>query len=107
MRIEGDPIPFRAIQAYGVTPNAKVQPIAPVERKASTSRITAPEVAVAPTKIDRLVGAIVPGKIDFTDAQAKPAPAENVLPFYNRPGQRNEAATSILANTGRTLDVRG
>ena len=107
MRIEGDPIPFRAAQAYAVAPNTKVQAVTPVERQQSGARIDAPEVTVAPTKVDRLVGAIVPGKIDFTDAQAKPAPSESVLPFYNKPGQRNEAATSIVANTGRTLDVRG
>ena len=107
MRIEGDPIPFRAAQAYAVAPNTRVQPVAPVVRQSSPARIEAPEVTVAPTKIDRLVGAIVQGTIDFTDDQAKPAPSESALPFYTRPGQRNEAATNIVANTGRTIDIRG
>ncbi len=110
MRIEGDPIPFRAAQAYGVPAipaNLRVEPVRPVQRQVSPSRIDAPEVTVAPSKADRLVGAIVPGGIDFTDVQAAPSAPKPVLPFYTRPGQQNEAATSIVANTGRSLDVRG
>jgi hypothetical protein len=113
MRIEGDPIPFRAAQAYGVTPNTRVEPVKPVQRQAmpersqATGRVTGPEVRTAPSKIDRLVGAIVPGGIDFSEPAPKPSAPKAALPFYEKPGQRNEVATTIVANTGRTLDVRG
>lgn len=107
MRIEGDPIPFRAAQAYGVSPNTRVQPVRPVQRLQSPTRIDQPEVRVAPSKIDRLVGAVVPGGIDFSEPMPKPSQPKRALPFYTKPGQRNEAATSIVANTGRTLDVSG
>lgn len=115
MRIEGDPIPFRATQAYGLDPAramtgaGQVDPVRPIERQPipSINRIDGPEVRVAPSKIDRLVAAYVPGSIDFSDAQARPAAPSPALPFYTRPGQKNEAMTSIVANTGRSLDVRG
>ncbi len=115
MRIEGDPIPFRAAQAYGVHPAQAVKgppPVAPVpaiDRRPipELRRIDGPEVRVAPSKIDRLVAAYVPGSIDFSDEQARPAAPKSALPFYTRPGQKNEAATNFISNTGRSLDVRG
>jgi hypothetical protein len=56
--------------------------------------------------LERLVAAVVPGGVDFSGPAPTPRMGgADVLPFYRRPGDRNEAATQWLA--GRSLDISG
>ncbi len=89
-------VPLRLAQAYGVQRPAAVAPAAPAApQAASTPRLS--------ENIRNLVGAVVPGKVDFSGAT--PAQADGPIPFYRRPGDANEVATAL--RVGRTLDVEG
>jgi hypothetical protein len=103
-------IPFNLARAYGINPVAQAQPVgrvAPAGQTRPLGRIGGgadePAGASRADPIDRLVGAIVPGKIDFTEGT--PTQRAAALPFYSRPGDLNEAATNI--RLGRGLDVEG
>lgn len=75
----------RASRAYG----AKVQAVA------------AQPSAKMPSNAQRLVAAVVPGKVDFSGSV--PAAAPGAMPLYRNPADRNAAALSVEA--GRSLDV--
>lgn len=62
----------------------------------------------AAARIDRIVGATVPGRVDFDDASFLSAGSLSVggaLSMYSRPGDRNAAATGV--SVGRSLDIQG
>jgi hypothetical protein len=103
MQLSGPTNPFHVSRAYGtVTPPRVV----PAQAGAALAKIEPAAEQAAPQRpraIDQLVGAVVPGSIDFNGSV--PAPRGAALPFYSRPGDRNEAATAWQA--GRTLDVQG
>jgi len=65
-----------------------------------TERLGGRRVAQA-EKTARLVSAVVAGGIDFTASTPRPSPA--ALPFYQRPADRNDAATALTA--GRIIDA--
>lgn len=91
-------------RAYGLPGGpASVRPVAPaapIGRIAPTA--DGPPRPDRPEGLDRLVAAVVPGRVNFDGPVASPAPGEP-LPFYRHPGDRNEAATAI--RLGRGLDV--
>jgi len=58
--------------------------------------------SIKPAPSSRMVAGQVPGGVDFSGAEAKPAgPA---LPFYRHPADKNAAATAVTA--GRNLDIQ-
>ncbi len=100
MNVNGPSIPFHLAKAYGVSPTR----VRPASTPGTVARIgNSPQ---NDPQSNQLTAATVPGKINF-DAAAKPSPAApgGTLPFYTRPGDRNEAATVIQA--GRSLDITG
>lgn len=84
---------------------AKVAPAAPVAPTEQTRAIEAATAARAQPsgKLDHLVAAVVPGKVDFSGDTARPTGP--VLPFYSRPTDRNETATVL--SLGKRLDISG
>jgi hypothetical protein len=107
MQIGGPTNPYLIARAYGTSQIASVAKPAAVGSAGVVGRIgqTAPAEAQAPraTGLEQLVAAVVPGRVDFSGEV--PTQRADALPFYRRPGDRNEAATNWLA--GRTLDVNG
>ncbi|MBL0928020.1 MAG: hypothetical protein IBJ11_10280 [Phycisphaerales bacterium] len=104
MRIEPpatSPMTLRLASAYGVRPAAPASPQAPVE---PVARIDRREPGPAPADVQRLVGAVVPGRVEFTDAGPRPSDS-SAIAMYRRPADRNAAATAVSA--GRMLDIRG
>jgi hypothetical protein len=99
--------PFHIARAYGVSAPQSVRPQAPVEPVAPVSRNDASGASVRkrPSNIDRLVGAVVPGRIDFTDEGPRHESRSEAIPLYRHPADLNAAATNIYA--GRSLDVSG
>lgn len=110
--------PYLIARAYGSsatagggrvasTPVPATEPVRGVERSGAAAvvgRIGRDEPpARSATGFEALVAAVVPGGVDFSGAA--PTPKADALPFYRRPGDRNEAATAWQA--GRTLDVQG
>ncbi|MCW5754198.1 MAG: hypothetical protein KIT24_05745 [Phycisphaeraceae bacterium] len=103
----GPTIPFHIAKAYGVAPQARVQPLA---KAPSLPPATQEAMLFHPqggTKanpgVARLVAATVPGRVDFSGDE--PRPSRDVLSMYRHPADRNAAATGIQA--GRMLDVKG
>jgi hypothetical protein len=95
---------------------AKSGVIARVQSVVSPEQVRATQAAAAARpKTDSLVGALVPGKVDFSGSEPRPsvsAPAAGspaasraAMPFYSRPTDRVEVATVLTL--GRTLDVKG
>ena len=92
--------PFLVARAYGV--GGAVGPRAGVTAPAGPA-VNAP--AVDPdvaARVSRLVGAVVPGKVDFRGDE--PA-VGGAFTMYRRPAERNAAATGV--ELGRKIDVRG
>jgi hypothetical protein len=90
--------------------------IARVQSAVSPEQIRATQAAAAARpKTSSLVGALVPGKVDFSGAEPRPsvsapssgnpAAARTAMPFYSRPSDRVEVATVLTL--GRSLDVKG
>lgn len=111
-----------AQRAYGVTPTARAntagqvatQALAPSQGATKVDAVRSAPVegasrARAADGIDaiatRLVGAVVPGRVDFSGPTPTQARAEGSLPFYRNPADRNTAATQIAL--GRGVDVTG
>lgn len=112
-------------RAAGIAPGAAPRPSpASVEARAAEVRDVAsvggvsfltpsrPLDAALPSdaaaRIDRIVGATVPGRVDFDDASFLSAGSLSVggaLSMYSRPGDRNAAATGV--SVGRSLDIQG
>lgn len=108
--------PFHLARAYAAQqvsraaqprPIADAQPVDPIAsiRPEPTSAQSQRSAKLA--KIDsQLVGAVVPGSIDFTESSPRAAgPSASVLPMYTNPTQRNAVETVLLV--GRGLDVSG
>ena len=111
MNINPFSIPSHVARAYGVGSTAPPRNVAPAPRATDATSV---DHGATRVRLDRLVGATVPGGIEFTDAEtARPtAPAERTasIPFYRRPAEQNAAATNLSANAallGRSIDVRG
>lgn len=102
MKPVGPTNPFHLARAYAVEPPRTAAP-APVEQVSPTD---AREQArrKTPSNIDRLVAAVVPGRIDFTDAEPRHDPRTEALPLYRRPEDLNAVATTIHA--GRVIDLQ-
>lgn len=94
--------PYLVNRAYGVAGAGAAQPSGVVARIGRAEEPGAASSREA-TGLERLVAGVVPGRVDFSGAA--PAPKADALPFYRRPGDRNEAATAWQA--GQTLDVSG
>ena len=101
MNITPSSIPFYIARAHGVEraiavsrtrQAARVQPIE--STRTVESQTNGPSA---------LVGAIVPGRIDFTDSL--PLQRAEALSMYRRPSDHNAAATGVEA--GRVVDVSG
>ncbi|MCU0688332.1 MAG: hypothetical protein MUE97_01115 [Phycisphaerales bacterium] len=109
----------QAIPAASVSKTTQAaQPgvIARVQSAVSPEQIRATQAAAAARpKTNALVGALVPGKVDFSGAEPRPsiaapsagnpAAARAAMPFYSRPTDRVEVATVLTL--GRSLDVKG
>jgi hypothetical protein len=97
-------LPFRAAAAYGISRAAPG-----ISRPAPSQVAAAPIVATQADRVDAslakirpLVGATVPGRVDFSGA----TPVQTgVLPLYRHPFDRNAAATNIAS--GKAIDVTG
>ncbi len=93
MKIEGSSIPFHVARAYGLarpSPAARIASVPEEPRGNSGARA-------------KLVAAIVPGRVDFSDPAGSTRAEGAPLAMYRRPGDQNIAATLIHA--GRTIDV--
>lgn len=108
-------IPFHVAQAYGVRPNAQTPRSVGVERKSDSisqatsfsipSGVSVGPAAKLPSAAQKLVGATVPGRVDFSGEKPEQVAGASTLAFYTRPADRNAAATGV--SIGRSLDVRG
>ena len=117
MRISAPTMPFHLARAYGVRPANAPAPTAPgdpapppgpARPAAEPSGVGGVEGAAPmrrPDVVQRLVAGAVPGRIDFSGAEPRPAP-DAALPMYRHPADRNAAATGVLL-AGRSLDVSG
>lgn len=94
-------IPFHVAQAYGVRPPAG--PAARPGAAASPAATIGGPSAKLPSAAQKLVGATVPGRVDFSGE--RPAPTGGAIPMYRHPADRNAAATAV--SVGRSLDVSG
>ena len=110
MRISSTPAQLRLQQAYlnnarpvrspqkATPPTQSQSPPEKVDRVDDTSSVDAAQV-----KLARMIAAVVPGRIDFS--QDQPRQAGPSLPLYHHPADKNAAATGI--NLGRMLDISG
>ncbi|MFM9997119.1 MAG: hypothetical protein ACKVU4_15125 [Phycisphaerales bacterium] len=94
-----EPIPFHVAQAYAVNTASRPARVA----VAPAGRAGGAEPARMPARVDRLVAAVVPGRVDFYAGE--PVPSASAIPMYRHPADKNAAAVSVHA--GRVLDVRG
>jgi hypothetical protein len=97
--------PYHIARAYNVAPPQPVRPQTPVDPIAPVTRSDAPSSGARkqPSNIERLIGAVVPGRIDFADDGPRHNSRSEAIPLYRHPADLNAAATTIHA--GRTLDV--
>jgi len=100
----GPSIPHHIARAYAVRPPAS---IAAPRLGAGVARTATPSSFPVQTRYSAsmagLIGARVPGGIDFSGST--PRPGAHTLPLYRHPADRNAAATGVHA--GRMLDVEG
>jgi hypothetical protein len=99
-------LPIHIARAYGLQ---QAKPTVPVEqaREAVEAQRTEirKELTNSQRNIARLIAGVVPGGIDF-DAP-EPIPSDRTsIPFYSHPAAQNAASTSI-SSTGRSIDVTG
>ncbi len=96
--------PFHIARVYGLTATTAARPVQPVTPAAPadpTRRADDQAGQLSPAG-RRLVGGVVPGKIDFSGTQ--PAPSAP-LSIYRHPAEKNAAATGV--SLGRSLDISG
>ncbi len=103
-------IPFHVAKAYGVKAGAQAAPATQgVQSAPSASQVRgageAGPAAKLPTAAQRLVGATVPGRVDFSGDKPAQVAGGSTLAMYTRPADKNAAATAVTI--GRSLDVRG
>lgn len=120
---------FAAAQrAYGTPASARTNQVAPAPGANASAPIASAPIAKIGDAIqratdsvalqaraanesisDRLVAAIVPGRIDFTQdrpVQTQPSPSTAAsLPFYRHPADKNSAATRIAFSTAIDLNA--
>jgi hypothetical protein len=101
-------IPFHVAHAYGTRPTAPAA-ASRASENAQATQIAAPEKptgpsAKLPNAAQKLVGATVPGRVDFSGSQPTQTTGAS-LQFYTRPAEKNAAATAV--SIGRSLDVSG
>lgn len=68
----------------------------------------APDPGDAARRLERIVSAVVPGRVDFDDARVSSASSLTVggaYALYTRPSDKNAAATAV--SVGRSLDITG
>lgn len=88
--------PFHIARAYGFDGASPAQ-------AGSTGAIGGKLAGEAGSRLAGLIGAVVPGGVDFSgDA---PAPSGAALAMYRNPAEKNAAATAVLL--GRRVDVSG
>lgn len=102
--------PYHIARAYGVQPPARTpahaSPVSGVEPAGRISPVSEERVPSRDNPgISRLLGARVPGGVEFSGDDAMPRKGEMIIPFYRHPADRNAAATNI--QIGRALDVTG
>ncbi len=94
-------LPFHAARAYGVQPPVqpvRTTPASPVSEAAPVASSRGVERTPA---MERLVGGVVPGGVEFDGAQ--PGVKGAGLLFYTNPADTNAAVTNV--NLGRGIDV--
>lgn len=96
--------PHHVARAYALRPPVSLAPQRPA---ADVARTATPSSFPVQTRYNAsmagLIGAQVPGGIDFSGDT--PRPGAHTLPLYRHPADRNAAATGVHA--GRMLDVEG
>lgn len=103
MRIEGGNIPtnpYHIARAYGLQNARAVSGIRPAQQ---TAELKAPAQTALPSAAQKLVAAVVPGRVDFSGPA--PQPSAGPLAFYRHPADKNAAATSV--SLGKSLDISG
>ncbi len=103
MRIEGGNTPtnpYHIARAYGLQNARAASGVRPVQQ---TSEVKAPAQAALPSAAQKLVAAVVPGRVDFSGPVAQPSAGS--LAFYRHPADKNAAATSVTL--GKSLDISG
>lgn len=91
--------PFHVARAYGTRPAQSPDAVAAIGPVAA-----AVKARPSNPSIDRVVGAVVPGGVEFGPT-AGARTAGSSLAFYTRAGDRIEAATAL--QVGRTIDTQG
>lgn len=100
--------PFHLARAYNA------QPVEPVSNRVVTTAVDPiarigreqhPNTTAGDDSIRRLVGAVVPGGVNFDEAggNGSAAVSRDTYAMYRRPTDRNDAATGV--HVGRALDV--
>ncbi|CAG0968997.1 hypothetical protein PHYC_01138 [Phycisphaerales bacterium] len=103
------PIPFAAARAYGLNVTPREAPAARTAARAARVddrvELTAhsPQAGAMRERVSGLVGAKVPGGVDFLASGS--APSSGALPMYRHPADKNAAATGV--DLGRRLDLQG
>ena len=88
-------VPVKALtRTEAASAAAAAQRAAPIDGESGSS---------ASSAINRLVAAVVPGRIDFSGDVPRASQAS--LAFYRHPADKNAAATGV--QVGRSLDVSG
>lgn len=106
--------PYHIARAYGVknaSPAAPAQSARFTGQAANTQAVQSPVVQsqgsgaqTLPSAAQRLVAAVVPGRVDFSGSTPQPG-AGSGLQMYRHPADRNAAATGVML--GKSLDVSG
>lgn len=113
MQINGNNQAALLSRMYGVGQTAPARP-AGVVAKVGPAASPSPPIDKAEVKgrapaLDALVGAVVPGKVEFSADTAKPSQsalgAGGTYQMFRRPSDRMEAATGV--SVGRRIDVQG
>jgi hypothetical protein len=102
-------IPFHVAQAYGTSAAAQISRVAAgAGNIPPTSQVQAAATGPAaklPSAAQKLVGATVAGRVDFSGDKPAQVTGGAAFALYTRPADKNAAATAV--SIGRSLDVRG
>jgi hypothetical protein len=112
MQVSGNNQAALLARAYGsgaVSAPRQVGVVAKVGPAAPAAPIDKVDVKQRAPALDALVGAVVPGKVEFSGETAKPSQsglgAGGTYQMFRRSTDRMEAATAV--SVGRRLDVQG
>lgn len=100
----------RAYSAQGVEPVSNrivTTPVQPVGRIGSSGGAGSSQAADArrDPSIRKLIGAMVPGGVDFSGEAPTASRSRESLSLYSHPAAKNAAATGVTL--GRSIDVSG